>query len=73
MGRRYRKNRQAKKPQAGERNQQKIVGKRISDEETEDFESPSTQSLMPAFYEVEQRASERLRGIVRMIDELLRV
>ena len=73
MGRRYRKNRQAKKPQGGERNQQKIVGEGTSDEEAGGFESPSTQSCMSAFYEVEQRASERLSGVVRMIDELLKV
>lgn len=73
MGRRYRKNRQAKERQAGWPNQQKIVGKGISDEEAKDFESPSVPSYRLAFYEVEQKASERLQGVVRMIDELLKV
>jgi hypothetical protein len=73
MRRRHSKNRQAKEPWVGGQIQQRIVTKEISDRGADERQSRSAGPHMIAFYEVEQRASERLQGVVRMIDELLKV
>jgi hypothetical protein len=72
--RRHKKDRQTEKTQAVVRSEQQATETGISDEESfEDFESPLTYSYLLAFDEVEQKASERLQEVVRMIDELLKI
>jgi hypothetical protein len=71
--RRHPNSTQAKDPRKVGQNQTRVTNKLVLGEETEDHLASAAGSNILAFYEVEQRASERFQELLKMIDELLRI
>ena len=74
MGRqRHKRHLQQEKPPVAQQNRECVTELELSDESaTEDLGSPSPEYGALDFYDVEQRASERLQKVVSMIDEWLK-